>query len=280
MPLDEIQSSVARWIRAPEGVAKALEREDAFEAMAARAELEQMIRSDPNLDATNRLEIYANAYFYRVLGVLSEDYEALRGNLGPEDFHDLITSYLWIEPSRHPSIREVGRRLPGFLGEHAAAEGFRERSPWAPALADFEWARVDAFDAPDVALLDREDLSALAPDEFGAIPLVLGPWVRLRSSTYPLDELWRAGVGGKSLEIEREACDVSFLIWRKHESVVHRRLDPIESDALREIGQGVGFGELCEWAAGRIGESDAPGLAARWLEMWIADGLLIAQDCD
>jgi hypothetical protein len=277
MPLRETQSAVADWIRAPEGIAKALA--DASEPDFARAKLAALICSDETLEAIGRLEIYANAYFYRLLGVLSEDYEALRNLLGEALFNDVVTSYLLVEPSRHPSLRYAGARLPEFLASHAAAEGVRKRAPWAADLAGLEWARVDVFDIEDGQVLVREALASLAPEQFGSLTLAMAPWAVVRSFDHPVDALWKAGMRNEALSIEEDAIEadaepVRLLIWRREERVRHRRLAGLESSALGLVREQTTFAELCEWAATQVEESEAPALAAGWLERWITDGLL------
>ena len=293
MRLREAQNALADWIRAPEGVAQALIEEDAKRGAgasgAARRRLESLIRSDEILDATGRVEIYANAYFHRILGVLSSDFPALRAALGPDLFHDLVTSYLLVEPSRHPSIRYAGLHLADFLSNHEAISGLRGRAPWSGDLAAFEWARNDVFDAPDRPVLEARELGSLSPEDFAALPLCLGPWVSFRSYDHPVDRLWSRGIreeGIDSLDVANEivagdgdrsaegGARIELLVWRKAERVLHRRLDRHEAAALAHLSLGTRFDALCEWAADEIGESEAPARAAGWLARWLEDGLL------
>lgn len=279
MALREAQEAIAGWIRAPEGVAAALVEEDAVSGNeapgAATRRLEGLIRSDTTLDATGRLEIYANAYFHRFLGVLKADYPALQEALGADSFHDIVTSYLLVEPSRHPSLRYAGSRLADFLSLHDAAAGIRARSPWASDLAAFEWARVDVFDAADGSVLAREALASLAPEEFGSLLLCLGPWALLRSFEHVVDRIWASATRGQELVFEELVGRSNVLIWRKDEAVLHRRIEPREAAALAELRRGIRFEALCEWAAAQIGDSEAPAQVAGWLERWVADGLLV-----
>ena len=279
MALREAQKTLADWIRAPEGVAVALAADDAASvgqaAGAATRRLEALIRSDATLDATGRLEIYANAYFHRILGALSSDYPALRHAMGASPFHDLVTSYLLVEPSRHPSLRYAGTRLADFLLSHEAAAGIRARSPWASDLAAFEWARVDAFDAVDGLVLARESMASLAPEAFGSLRLCLGPWALLGSFEHPVDRIWASATRGEDLDFEAAVGEASLLVWRRDERVMHRRVEPHEAAALALLRPGIRFESLCEWTATRIGESEAPAQAASWLERWLADGLLL-----
>ena len=280
MALRDTQEILADWIREPEGVAAALAAEDAVarseDRDTALSRLEALIRADGTLDATGRLEIYANAYFHRILGVLAADFPALRDALGAVAFHDLVTSYILVTPSRHPSLRYAGLRLPNFIASHEAASGIRARSPWAAELARFEWARVDAFDASDRPVLAREALALLAPEKFGSLVLCLGPWAQLCAFEHPVDRFWALAIRGEKVIAEAPTRSTSLLVWRKDEAVVHRRVEPLEAAALTLLGLGTRFDSLCEWAATETGESEAPARAAGWLEQWIADGLLAA----
>lgn len=274
MGLRETQTRLADWIRAPEGVGRAIE--EATSPERERAALGRLVRSDARRAAESRLGIYANAYFYRLLGVLEEDYAALRALLGDPRFNDLVTSYLLVRPPRRPSIRHAGEGLPDFLAEHEAAAAFRDRAPWSSELAALEWARVDVFDAADAPLLRRERVSSLAPEGFGELALRLGGWVRRLRFTHAVDRLHTTALGGEEpREEEPTDATIPVLVWRREDWPRHRRLDAEEAGAIETIADGLSFGELCEWAAGRHGEHEAPGLAAAWLERWLDDGLLI-----
>lgn len=293
MPLLELQRTLARLIRAPEGVAAALRedvsgtgagagaREFALQRAAPEAlRLETLVRTDTRGAAATRLDIYANAYFFRILGVLEQDYPAVARHLGSDLFRDLVTSYLLVHPPRHASLRYAGLALADFLAGSEAAAGVRARAPWAADLAAFEWARVDAFDATDGKILTRDDVATRSVETFGDLALRLGSWVVIRSFDHPVDALFedeRIGQGephdGCSTQSSQPTC---LIVWRLDEKVVHRRLDALEESALARVSLGASFGSLCEFAAGKVGEEASPGVAAGWLEQWLADGLLRA----
>ena len=70
--LADTQKRLRRLITWPEGVAEALRVEP-----SGRAPLTTVVRSDERLGAKERLDVYANAYFYRIHDVLAEDFEKL-----------------------------------------------------------------------------------------------------------------------------------------------------------------------------------------------------------
>ena len=146
-------------ITAPEGVRPAVEELTRNGALRER-EVDEIFADDPRLRAVDRLDIYANMYFYRLLDGLAEDYPRVHAAVGADRFHNLATDYLLRHPSEHPSLRHLGRRLPVFLDAYP----LREEFPYLADLARLDWAHVEVFDAPDTLLsCARREQSTHAP---------------------------------------------------------------------------------------------------------------------
>src|SRR6185369_7300936 len=84
------------------------------------------IRGDARVSAEERLAVYSFMYRARLLEALESQFPRLARLSGAEAFADLTAAYLADRPSRHPSLRELGRALPGWLAA---------RRPDEPALA-------------------------------------------------------------------------------------------------------------------------------------------------
>src|SRR5207245_1165590 len=111
-----------------------------------------------------------------------------------------------------------GAELPAFLREYPAAR------PDLPDLAALEWARAEAFIAPDAAPLDETALRALGADAASA-RLALVYSVRLLSLEHDAAALWT------DLEASREPAHplrrpTSVLVWRKGFEVFHAEVSP------------------------------------------------------
>jgi hypothetical protein len=255
-----------RWwelVTAPEGV--------------GAASLEGWLVSDARCAALPRLEVYANAYFARLLGVLRDDFGALAAALGDDGMNDVATAYLWACPPRRPSIRHAGAELASFLASHPAAAPFRRRWPWCADLARLETALCDAFDAADAPLLARETLAALAPEAWGTLRLRLAPCVRVLALDWPVLPLRAAFERDEPLPAPPpEPAANAVLVWRRDELVRWRSLAPLESALLESVRAGADFETLCELAARAVGEQRAPAEAAAQLAGWIGSGLLSA----
>src|SRR5208283_5007423 len=88
--LSWVEGLLYRLITAPSGVAEGLAQEKSLGADG----LARVIVGDDRLNAEERVDIYANMYFYRILDVLKEDFPATLAVVGPERFHNLVTGYL------------------------------------------------------------------------------------------------------------------------------------------------------------------------------------------
>ncbi|HEV8121716.1 MAG TPA: DNA-binding domain-containing protein, partial [Candidatus Polarisedimenticolia bacterium] len=184
--LDHTENLFWDLITAPEGVGPGLE-ELVRRGRAASGDLEAMIAGDARLPAADRLDIYANMYFFRLLDCLKEDYPRLLEAIGPDRFHNLATDYLLAYPSAHPSLRYLGARLPDFLEAHALGS----EAECLVDLARLEWARADLFDAADAPLLTRDLLARLSEEQAAGLRLRLVPAFRLLRLDHDAPRLWR-----------------------------------------------------------------------------------------
>jgi hypothetical protein len=173
-------------ITAPEGVRPGLETL-VRDGKAAPSAIDALIAGDERLPAAERLDIYANMYFFRLLDCLREDFPRLANALGEDRFHNLATDYLMAHPSENPSLRYLGRRLPEFLAGHT----LNRESPCLTGLARLEWTRADLFDAADARPLGRDDLGRLSQEQAGDLALRAVPAFRLLRLDHDAPRLWR-----------------------------------------------------------------------------------------
>lgn len=268
--LAEAQRLFWQLISAPQGVRAALAA-PGDEGARLRAAVEAIIESDPRLSAVERLDIYAEMYFYRLRDCLAEDFRAVRAVIGPSRFHNLVTDYLLVHPSTHPSLRFAGRHLPLLLDTHPLADDW----PFLADLARLEWAIVDAFDAADAAPLTERDLEALPATAWAELRFRLVPSVRLLDVRSAVQEIWSRVDRGETPEAP-PATPTSLVVWRSDFRVFHRPVEATEHAALRRAQDGETFGAICEDAAARTGLDSAAATLLLIVRRWLADGLLAA----
>ncbi len=282
--LKGLQSLFWGLISAPEGVAKQmaeLRRAGELES----EDLSFLVRPDAQLGPVERVDIYADMYFYRLRDCLTADFPKVTAHIGAARFHNLVTDYLLAHPSTHFSLRELGSALPGFLRTHPLEREF----PVLADLARLEWARVEVFDDADAAPLAREELleaGGAAPDSFG---LALVSSIRLLRVDASVLSLWKQLDGGGGAEEDGEGKRPArretegVRVWRKGFSIFHRSLSDDEERCLRALAAGgatlAQLGELLleQQALDAPPERAAQRLAAL-LGMWADDELLTSAD--
>ena len=265
--LARLQRQLFALITAPRGVA------DGLAALGVEpADLEAAIAGDARGSALERLQIYAEMYFYRILVVLRDDFPKLAAAVGDAAFHNLATDYLLAHPSRHPSLRNVGSALPAYLTGHPLAAA----RPWLAELAALEWARLDVFDRADATPLAPDTLAHLDPDAFAELRLPIVEAHEIVRARHAIDEIWRAPAAPPAAALSPDD-ERAFLVWRKGVTVFHRALERREADALELARAGVTFGALCSRLGDELPENEAAATAATLLGRWVADELVKAR---
>ena len=294
-------------ISAPEGVGPGA-RKMASEGRLPSEDLCFMIRGDERLASADRLDVYANMYFYRIRDCLAEDYPKVAAVAGGARFHNLVTDYLLAHPSSFWSLRNVGAKLQDYIREHSLSREF----PFIADLARLEWARIEVFDETDSPSLTREQLTRMAARKVQEQKLRLVPALRLLELAWNIAPVWLeieeggatiSGAGAtsaavceaaawasrKPAAINRPAAIPSRLrVWRREYRVLHRSVAEDEMACLKAMARsGATLPMLCEMVLGRL-TTPAPGgpaaerqaAAARRMaslvDLWLDEELLLS----
>ena len=277
-PLRQLQRQLLGLIRAPHGVEDELAR-----LGLAAPDLECVVAGDPRGSATDRLGIYADMYFLRLLEVLRGAFPRVREVLGDDDFAALATDYLEAHPSRHPSLRHLGDGLAGFLRDPAAPRPHApELPPFVADLAALEWARYDVFDEADAAPVTLAALQVLPAAVFAQVPVRLVPAHRVVPVEHAIETTWRA-LGRREAWHAPVLEGRRLLVWRQGTFVYHRPVGPLEGAVLDGARAGTTFGTICEQIAEHLAapatDAEAPACAAErafeLLARWVSDELLV-----
>jgi len=234
------------------------------------AGLEGMIRGDEQLSAVERIAIYADAYFYRLLDCLKEDFPATLAVVGQQEFEDLIRSYLAEYPPTEPSIFFAGRNLADFLAIHHLSD----RWPFLAELARLERTLIEVFHDPDAPALSASQVHEIAPADWPTLSLRTHPALRMLDCEWRVNDVLRA-VETATEWREPEPGPVFLLVWRQGTQVYYRELELPERAALEVTSRGADFATVCEaftsWFDGEDPTTAINGILTRWL----VDGLLM-----
>lgn len=266
MKLADVEARFYELVTARDSVAATV----AAGGPAARRAVEEMVAGDARLPAIARLEIYADMYFVRLRDVLADEFPRTAAALGAAAFHQLVVDYLDACRPDDPSMREVGARLPAFLGTHATAA----LRPWLAELARLERARLEMVDSADAETLTLEALRTLPPERFAALRLRLVPSHALFATRFDVVLLWRSDDPGAAVP---GPSPTALLVWRRALEVLHRAVDSEEADWLRRLASGDAlFAEMCDRLARGRSDEAAAARAFELVGRWASDGLLRA----
>ena len=228
--LKHLESILYRLITAPSGVAEGL----AAERRLPAGGLDAIVRGDDRLSAEDRVDIYANMYFYRLLDVLKEDFPATLSVLGDDNFHNLATGYLLEYPPTEPSVLYCGRHLAAFLRDHPPSKD-------APYLADLATARARGGRGISRPRCARARIRTVAHDRS-----------RKMAGTEAADASGSRKFSSSSTESRRyfrrskssangnppDAGIVEVIVWRRNSRVFYRELENAEAAGDRGAAQG------------------------------------------
>lgn len=248
---------------------------------AARAEsplsIPDVFLPSRELGAAERVEIYAEMYFARLVEILAEEFPAFTRLVGHERAHALFRAYVVAHPSRHYSLNVLGRRLEAFLG--GEAEPFEPRA-FALELVRLERAVQDVFDAPECASLAADAIAAVPAERWGEARLVPIPALALFPFEHPVNAWYQAFKDDEERAVP--APEPAWLaVFRQDGRVWRMELSHAQHDLLAELVRGRPLGAALT-ALGEAGHdlaALAPNLQG-WFRTWAAEGFFARVETD
>ena len=249
-----------------------------------RAEAQQFIKPNDRLSSFERLEIYNQQYWFRVLDAFADDFPGLRAIVGERKFDQLSFAYLTECPSRSFTLRNLGDQLLVWLRLHP--KWIQPYRRLATDMVRLEWAHIESFDAADEPVIGPEDLLEVTP----AAHFNIQPHIRLLQLSYPVDDLLitlRNGSNQKTdsasnagsirrkqhpdvkkvLRLKPEQIYLS--VHRKQFIVCYRRLTPEAFRLLRSLQHRSSLGIALDHAL--RGSHLHESLVAEQLQQWFSE---------
>ncbi len=282
--LKQLQRRMASAVMTP------LSRNDGMKTKTAdgrsmRAEAKQFIKPNDRLSSFERLEIYNQQYWFRVLDAFTDDFPGLRAIVGTRKFEQLSLAYLTECPSRSYTLRDLGSRLLAWLRTHP--EWLQPQEKLTLDMVRLEWAHIEAFDAADEPVVGPEDLLEVTPaTHFG-----IQPHIRLLQLAYPVDDLLVAVKDDSDQQSDSTSNAGSYqrkqhpavkkvqhlnperiyvAVHRHQYSVWYRRLTPEAFRMLRSMQQGNPLGAALYHAlrGSHLREDELVEQVQEWFAMW------------
>jgi hypothetical protein len=238
--------------------------------LAEKAAPPTAIRGDDIADVDSRLAVYRHGYRVRLHDALKAEFSGLQC-MADQQFDTLLNKYAEAHPSEHYNIRWYGAGLAAFLDY---AMPWREK-PQLAEMARLDWAISTAFDAADESSVDITDLSAVPPDAWASLQLLLLHNLQVIPCKHNADAFRRAADQGQARPRLRTFGDPrQVLVWRKATTVHYRLLEDDEWQVLGAAIRGESFAALCEHLAEYHGVEAAMPRMVALLQGWLEAGLI------
>ncbi|MDQ3003062.1 MAG: DNA-binding domain-containing protein [Fibrobacterota bacterium] len=217
-------------------------------------------------DGQDRLSIYNEQYWYRLLTVLQEDFTLLAETMGLWSFNQLATAYLHHRPSRSPYLQN----LPDGFAEFIRGNPLYN-IPRLIQIADLEMAFLKAFHAPSQPSLEPGLLNPSELEMLADLPLAFQPWLSL------VEEDWNY-MESRVDVLPRRTASPTFsekkgywAVFRAEVGVKWIELDSVQFGLLTALQLGRSLGEACEVMAAQLSPQESELFSARistWFETW------------
>ena len=252
----------------------------------------RLIKPNDRLTSFERLQIYNQQYWWRLMASFQEDFRGLMAVLGERKFERLAVAYLEENGSTSWNLRDLGAGLEAFIHQHPQLVA--PHLALAVEMIRVELARVQAFDGPELPPLDPAKLGA-APER---LRLGLQPYITLLELWHPIDDLLSrlrrrntetgsvsnavAATTSRRRPIRLSArpgkTPIYLAVHRVDLGVYYKRLDPAAYRLLHSLRSGDTLADACEAAFAGDVPPDAPEKIQGWFATWMRFGWLVRRE--
>lgn len=277
--LARLQRWMQEVITHPDGVTQGIDSQAAREQIDIEtARVEEIVEGSSRLGSTERLAVYGNAYFARLIECLGEEFPATRHALGEETFDSFALGYIQHSRPSSYSLSFLGERFAQYLKDTRPTDVPQPGWPdFLIDLATLERTYAEVFDGPgpeDLPTLRPKDVQAVPPEQISQIRLIPVPSLRLLELSFPVHEYVTAVRRQQAPEIPKPA--ETLLVITRRDYVVRRgTVSRAEYTLLQAILKGSTLGESIAAAADSISDRHDDELAAHlseWFQHWSAAG--------
>ncbi len=265
------------------------QRSHTLDGQSVRAIADQLVTPSRRLTPFERLELYSQGYWFRILAMLREDFAGLRALLGRQPFERLAAAYLTDCPPDTFDLRRLGARLETWLGKHLSYAPGRERA--ALDMVRLETAESEARDGAEWPNLSAAELGRLGDDP----RFRLQPHLRLLHLAYPVDKLltdMRRRAAERNIDsaaaepaprthvrrLPMPQPETVCLAVHRHEGMIYfKRLEPEAYALLRALQQGRTLADALQ-AAVDHSKDDVRQIVGR-LQQWFAEWAALGWFC-
>lgn len=275
--LEQIQRWMQSVITHADGIEAGIESDEAqSEIEVAPADVEDVIARSNALSSVDRLSVYGNAYFARLLECMRESFPTMVHALGEETFDEFAFGYLQAYPSTSYTLGNLADHFPQFLQETRPDGEARERGQidWPDFLIDLatlELTFEKVFDGPGVEneqVVGVDQLTAITPDVWPSVRMRPVVCLELLAFQFPVNAYFSAVRAKESPEIP--APRPEYVAVTRRDYIVRRfDLTPSQHALLSSLHDGETVADAIGAAADCFEGSDEE--LAQQLHLWFQE---------
>jgi uncharacterized protein (UPF0276 family) len=213
-----------------------------------------------------QLDVYINAYRFRLNDVVAEDYPVLKYYLGEDTFRALVWDFVNTAQPDHFNIARFATKLPAFFATSRPEDIFGQQ------LCLLETTIAQTTDPTESAPLEQRHLEGMTADALMESVLRPRTALYLHAFSYPVNAYYCAVMDNEPPPVP--APTASHVAVFRHDDVVWRMdLDTDEYHLLSKLFSGLPVGAALDG----MDENASERLSA-WFSRWIRNGLLAAHD--
>jgi len=247
------------------------------------ADLASVIAPSEKLSSLERLEIYARAYYVRLVECLRDEFPILAKAIGEETFDQFALDYLERNPSYSYTLSELGSRFANFLAETRPPSEQPGSADWCDFFVDLarlEWTFQEVFDGPGIEgqpPLDGAELAKVPPEQWPIVRLIPAPCLRLLQFRFPVARYYQSLRNGTEEFIP--VPESTFLIITRRDFVCrHYEVNSTQFELLSALVSGQTIGEAVASLLTRSqshGTDPSDQSIHAWFRDWAREGLFI-----
>lgn len=221
----------------------------------------------PDFSPQAQLDVYINAYRYRLFDVVSEDYPAMRHYLGKDAARQLVMAYVNATPSTYYDISRYTTAFPEFV--KARSDRF------AYELCIMETALSLLAYETETEALKPEHVKNVTPEQLMGQRLYPRKALQLFAFDYPVNDYFKGVMEEKNPAAP--APTPSWLAVYRHDDTMWRlALEKEEYTLLNQLFSGMTVGEALEHllADATMDENRLLQNLSQWFARWMKNGLL------
>lgn len=214
--LDRIESWMYSVITHPNGAEAGINANSTLNNEQA-LKLEQTVLPSDELTSLDRISIYANMYFWRLIEVISNEYPTVSHVLGEELFNKVVKDYVTHHPSTYYNLNQLSKKFPLYLLTEAMDIPHQE---FVAAVATVERAMEDVFDERHIERIPIETLQRIPDEKWADIRLQFNPALYLLKLDYPVNAYMTAVRENRHMDIPKPektfvvVYRCNYKVWR------------------------------------------------------------------